>query len=55
MPAANVTWASLPRAYLRASLAYHEGGYETKTNPFTEQVEDDITGNVLAYLQGHAR
>jgi hypothetical protein len=41
--------------YLPTRRAYHEGGYETKTNPFTEQVEDDITGNVLAYLQGHAR
>ena len=41
--------------YLPTRQAYHEGGYETSTNPFTEQVEDDLTSNVLSYLQGHVR
>jgi neutral ceramidase len=41
--------------YLPTRQAYHEGGYETVTNPFTEQVEDDFTNNVLSYLQGHVR
>jgi hypothetical protein len=41
--------------YLPTRQAYHEGGYEIHTNPFTEQVEDDLTSNVLSYLQGHVR
>ena len=41
--------------YLPTRQAYREGGYETVTNPFTEQVEDDLTNNVLSYLQGHGR
>ena len=41
--------------YLPTRQAYHEGGYETVTNPFTEQVADDLTSNVLTYLQGHIR
>jgi neutral ceramidase len=41
--------------YLPTRQAFAEGGYETQTNPFTEQVENDLTNVVIAYLQGHAR
>jgi neutral ceramidase len=41
--------------YLPTRQAFAEGGYETQTNPFTEQVEKDLTNVVIAYLQGHAR
>jgi neutral ceramidase len=41
--------------YLATRKAFGEGGYETRTCPFTEQVEDDLTNVVTAYLQGHGR
>jgi len=41
--------------YLATRQAFTEGGYETQTNPFTNQVEDDLTNAVTAYLQGHGR
>jgi neutral ceramidase len=41
--------------YLPTRQAFSEGGYETQTNPFTEQVENDLTNVVIAYLQGHPR
>lgn len=41
--------------YLPTRQAFAEGGYETETNPFTKQVEDDLTNTVTAYLQGHGR
>jgi len=41
--------------YLPTRQAYREGGYETRSNPFTEQVEDDFTPRVVSYLQGHGR
>jgi neutral ceramidase len=41
--------------YLPTRQAFAEGGYETQTNPFTEQVENDLTNVVIAYLQGHPR
>lgn len=41
--------------YLPTRHAFAEGGYETQTNPFTQQVENDLTNVVTAYLQGHAR
>jgi hypothetical protein len=41
--------------YLPTRQAFAEGGYETQTNPFTEQVENDLTNVVIAYLQGHGR
>jgi neutral ceramidase len=41
--------------YLPTRQAFTEGGYETQTNPFTQQVENDLTNVVIAYLQGHAR
>lgn len=41
--------------YLPTRRAFSEGGYETRTNPFTEQVEDDLKNAVNAYLQGRIR
>jgi hypothetical protein len=41
--------------YLPTRQAFAEGGYETQTNPFTEQVENDLTNVVIAFLEGHAR
>lgn len=41
--------------YLPTRQAFAEGGYETQTNPFTDQVENDLTNVVIAYLQGHGR
>jgi len=41
--------------YLATRKAFGEGGYETHTCPFTEQVEEDLTQEVVSYLQGHAR
>ncbi len=38
--------------YLPTRQAFAEGGYEIRTGPFTERVEDDVTGAVLSYLQG---
>ena len=41
--------------YLSTRRAFIEGGYETRTSPFTEQVEDDFTNVVTTYLQGSVR
>ena len=41
--------------YLATRRAFNEGGYETRTSPFTEQVEDDLTKTVVSYLQGSHR
>ena len=41
--------------YLATRRAFAEGGYETRTCPFTEQVEDDFTNVVFGYLQGRGR
>jgi hypothetical protein len=41
--------------YVATRQAFAEGGYETTTCPFTDQVEDDLTGSVLSYLEGHGR
>jgi neutral ceramidase len=41
--------------YLATRQAFAAGGYETRTNPFTQQVEDDLTNVVTAYLEGHRR
>ena len=41
--------------YLATRRAFNEGGYETRTSPFTEQVEDDLTNAVVSYLQGSVR
>ena len=41
--------------YLPTRKAFAEGGYEARTNGFTDQVEDDLTKVVASYLQGHGR
>ncbi|MFB3826646.1 MAG: neutral/alkaline non-lysosomal ceramidase N-terminal domain-containing protein [Bryobacteraceae bacterium] len=41
--------------YLPTRRAFAEGGYEIRTNPFTEQVEEDLSNAVNSYLQGSAR
>ncbi len=41
--------------YLATRRAFSEGGYETRTCPFTEQVEDDFTKTAVSYLQGSVR
>jgi hypothetical protein len=41
--------------YLATRRAFAEGGYETRTCPFTERVEDDLTNVVAATLQGRGR
>jgi hypothetical protein len=41
--------------YLATRRAFAEGGYETRTCPFTEQVEDDLANVVMPYLQGSVR
>jgi hypothetical protein len=41
--------------YLATRRAFTEGGYETRTCPFTEQVEDDFTKVVTSYLAGSVR
>lgn len=40
--------------YLPTRRAFSEGGYEIRTNPFTERVEDDLKDAVSSYLQGRA-
>ena len=41
--------------YLATRRAFSEGGYEPRTSPFTERVEDDLAKVVLSYLQGRGR
>jgi len=41
--------------YLATRRAFAEGGYETRTCPFTERVEEDFTNAVMSYLQGRGR
>ena len=41
--------------YLATRKAFAEGGYETKTSPFTNQVEDDLTRVVTTCLQGRGK
>ena len=38
--------------YLATRRAFAEGGYETRTCPFTERVEDDLINTVVPYLHG---
>jgi hypothetical protein len=38
--------------YLPTKRAYAEGGYETRTTPFGDRVEEDLTNAVVTYLQG---
>jgi hypothetical protein len=41
--------------YLATKAAFAEGGYETRTSPFTDSVENDLTKVVLGCLQGRGR
>lgn len=41
--------------YLPTAAAYREGGYETRTTPFTDKVEAAVTGRVIAFLEGMPR
>jgi hypothetical protein len=41
--------------YLPTRKAFAEGGYEARTNGFTDRVEDDITQAIVSYLQGQRR
>jgi neutral ceramidase len=41
--------------YLPTKRAFEEGGYEPKTSPFTEAVEQDLLTSVLTYIQGLSR
>jgi hypothetical protein len=41
--------------YLATRRAFSEGGCETRTCPFTEQVEDDFTNAAMSYLRGSVR
>jgi len=41
--------------YLPTRRAFAEGGYEARTNGFTDRVEDDFTKTVVSYLQGQGR
>lgn len=41
--------------YLATTKAFAEGGYEPKTSPFTDQVEDDLTRVVTSLLQVRGR
>jgi neutral ceramidase len=41
--------------YLPTAKAFDEGGYETRTSPFTPQVEADVTQAVTALLHGFRR
>jgi neutral ceramidase len=41
--------------YLPTRKAFAEGGYEARTNAFTDAVADDLTKTVASYLQGQSR
>lgn len=41
--------------YLPTAQAFREGGYEPRTTPFSEKVEQDFTEGVMAFLQGVPR
>lgn len=41
--------------YLPTRQAFREGGYEPRTSPFSEQVEDDFTKAVLTWLHSRPR
>lgn len=41
--------------YVPTRQAFAEGGYEVKTSPFTDRVEEDLTQGALAYLEGMRR
>lgn len=41
--------------YLPTAQAFREGGYEPRTTPFSEKVEQDYTEGVMAFIQGVPR
>ena len=41
--------------YVPTRQAFAEGGYEVKTSPFTDRVEEDLTQGALAYLEAMRR
>jgi hypothetical protein len=41
--------------YLPTRKAFAEGGYEARTNGFSDRVEEDLTKTVVSYLQGQGR
>jgi neutral ceramidase len=41
--------------YLPTSAAFHEGGYEPKTSPFTDSAEKDVLEKVTTYISGLTR
>ena len=41
--------------YLPTKQAFRDGGYEPRTSPFSEQVEQDFTDGVIKYLQAVPR
>jgi hypothetical protein len=41
--------------YLATKQAFAEGGYETRTCPFTDRVEEDLTAAAVGWLQGRGR
>ncbi|MFN7997129.1 MAG: neutral/alkaline non-lysosomal ceramidase N-terminal domain-containing protein [Bryobacteraceae bacterium] len=41
--------------YLATKQAFGEGGYETRTCPFSDRVEADLTNVVMTYLEGSVR
>ena len=41
--------------YLPNRQAFHEGGYEPSTSPFTEQVDDDLRQGVITHISGLER
>ena len=41
--------------YLPTKVAFHEGGYEPKTSPFTDAAEKDVLEKVTTYIQGLTR
>ncbi len=41
--------------YLATKKAFAEGGYEPRTSPFTDRVEDDLTRVVTTCLQGRGK
>jgi hypothetical protein len=41
--------------YLPTAEAFHQGGYEPRTSPFTEHVERDFGDGVVSFLHGMPR
>lgn len=41
--------------YFPTAEAFHEGGYEPKTSPFTDRAEDDLRQGVIKHIAGMTR